>query len=68
MAMTNLEDYERAEGDRRERDRATGLRSLLGTGVCQMCGAPGGTGGVVAWYDEAGERHEELCPYCHVSR
>ena len=53
------------EADRKERDRATYTRSLLGALVCQMCGCEPNTGGTIVWYDENDERHEELCPYCN---
>ena len=48
--------HEEKEADRRERDRANDLRSLLAPDLCQMCGNEPNTGE---------QRREELCPYCN---
>ena len=56
--------HEEKEADRRERDRANDLRSLLAPDLCQMCSNKPNTGGKIPWYDGE-QRHEELCPYCN---
>ena len=62
-----MDDRDRQEQDRKERDRATGEPSSLGPDVCQYCGSPSGT--IVIWTnpeDIADDAHTlEPCPVCN---
>lgn len=40
--MPTISTYDERELDRKERDRATGARSSLGSRMCQECGSPDG--------------------------
>ena len=61
------ETRKRIERDRRERDRATGSRSLLGADLCQRCGSSDGM--IVVWDNPENlgdDTHTlEPCPICN---
>ena len=60
--------YDEREQDRKERDRATGRRSLLGTNMCQYCGSANGV--TVVWDDPEDIENDahtfEPCSMCNV--